>query len=98
MECYRIIDLAQLWHTRPVINGGGLKSFIGLDFQKIGLSCNPDTANPGTDEESTQSYKTAHGQFHFENVRPHQFDLVARARDGTIFVARDVGFDSRVEL
>ena len=36
-EMLRIIDAAQLWYSKPAQIGGGDRSFVGLDFKKLGL-------------------------------------------------------------
>lgn len=87
LESYRIIDYAQLWYSKPKAAGGGGRSFLEMDFRKIGVS---DTVGVTLSAES--------GTFEFRNVRPFQFDLVAVSNDGTVFRAADLGYDTRPEL
>ena len=88
LDAYRVIDGAQLWYIRPVMYGGGGRSFVGLNFKVLGL----------TDDESLLEWKTSNGIFTFENVQQHTYRLVVIANDGSRFEARNLGFDSRVEL
>ena len=88
LECYRVIDAAQLWYVRPEAYGGGDRSFIGLDFHVIGLS----------DKPGAVTWRGEHGGYAIENLRTDAFDLEAVSPDGTRLEARDIGFDTRPVL
>jgi len=87
-EAERIIDAAQLWFARPVIYGGGDRSFVGLDFQRLGMS---DTAGVMTVERAGAKYE-------LQNITANTFDLRVEAPDAMVWEARNIGFDTRPEL
>ncbi len=88
LECYRVIDVTQLWFARPEAFGGGGRSFIGFDFHKIGL----------TDRPGAVTYQGEHADFAIENLRADAFDLIAVSTDGTRLESRNIGFDTRPAL
>ena len=88
LEAQRIIDYAQLYHARPPSSGGGGRTFVGLDFERIGLSPEPGALTVAINDV----------RYEFENIDPLTFDLVARAPDETTYAAREVGFDTRATV
>lgn len=88
LECYYIIDQAQLWYSRPPAYQGGGRSFTGLDFHQLGLSDIPGTTD----------WRGGFGSYSLTNIRLQSFDLRAIAIDNTEFSVEQIGFDTRPQL
>jgi len=87
-ETWAVIDHAQLWFNRSKAYGGGSKSFIELDFQKLRLS----------DKKGAITFQGKHAKFEISGLRRDSFDLIVRAPDETEFIAKQIRFDSMPEL
>ncbi|MDP8238914.1 MAG: hypothetical protein P9X24_07480 [Candidatus Hatepunaea meridiana] len=87
-ESYLVIDKTQLWFVRPLKYNGGGKSYIGLDFQKIGLSNQPNSLN----------WKGKFGLYTIMNIHRTSFDLLIKAKDNTKFIVEKIRFDTRPVL
>ena len=87
-EFYHIVDQAQLWYIRPLEYGGGGRSFVGLDFQKIGLANHPGMM--------TWNGECAH--YTITDPRFDSFRLLADTPDGAVFETMNIRFDTRPEL
>ena len=108
-EAQRVVDAAQLWYARPALYDGGDRSFVGLDFRKLGLGAGGQVGNDNdndNDKEGGMENRERTGriwqqdgyQFELVNITDQTFDLLVRARDGSVWEARDIGFDTRVKL
>ena len=84
-ECYYVIDQAQLWFNRPIMYGGGGRSFKDLDFHKIGVS----------DKSDSFSWNGEFGRYTISDLHGDRFSLLVRAHDGVEFEINDIRFDTR---
>ena len=84
-ECYYIVDHAQLWYSRRLKYNGGDGSFNELDFNRIGVS----------DQPNSVTWNGKHGFYTVSELYGVRFSLLARAPDGNEFEVRDIYFDTR---
>jgi|GEM_PF-5782287 len=87
VECYQIINEAQLYYMRPRHYGGSGGTFAYLDGYLLGYS-----EIPGVSE-----WNGKHGTFRIENTTLTSFDLIATGKRGKRIEFRGVEFDTRVE-
>jgi len=79
LETHRVVDYAQIWYSKPKVRDGGGRSFYGLNFESIGIP-----------EGQGTSYINETGEFRLRNIRNDMFDLEVVAKDGVIFIAKDL--------
>jgi hypothetical protein len=84
-ECYYLIDHAQLWYSRPSMYDGGGGSFSELDFDKIGVS----------DQPNSFTWSGKQGFYTISELQGDRFNLLVRATNGQEFEIRDIYFDTR---
>ncbi len=87
-ESYQIIEKAQLWYCRSVENGGGDRSFRGLDYSKIGYPISEDGS----------SYVSNGVTYRFQNLERYTFDIQATLPDGTILSARNLAYNTHPKI
>lgn len=85
-EALEIVDRAQLWYLSPRDYGGGGRSFVGLDFRRLGLE--PDSG--------AVHHRGRFGSFTLE-PGDQTFDLIAVSGGGVTLEFRGVEFDALPE-
>ena len=86
-EIYAVVDAAQLWFCRPVLRGGGGRSFAGLSCAALGLPA--DTAG---------GYNGRWGRYWLVNLTPDSFDLAIDINGGRKVELGRISFDTRLDL
>lgn len=87
VECYQIINDAQLFYMRPRHYGGSGGTFAIMDAYLLGY-----VETPGTTEWTGKN-----GTFRLENLTLTSFDLIATGKKGKQIAFRNVEYDTRVE-
>lgn len=83
-EAYRIINHAQLWFLRNESQGGGNRSFLEIDFEKIGYS----------NEEGKLEITMNNATYTITNIRRHFIDLQIEMENGEVMVARNLTYNT----
>jgi len=83
-ELHRVTDAAQIWFVRPTIRGGGGDSFENVDFQRIGLTTEPEALE----------YQGRTGNYTILERSRERFILQMKDRRGQVIALDTLAFDT----